>query len=175
MLQEQGRSGKRYLETTLLPIQDDDVLELDEVWSFVQNKKEQVWIWLALCRRTRQIVAWMPGPRDHITLGSLWQNLPPAYRTKTCFSDLWESYSKVVPPEQHRPSRKKEGQTNHIERFNLTLRQRVGRLTRKTLSFSKDYLMHLVHLRHFFMAYNRQKAKEYRLRLAHNSRPNVTS
>jgi len=30
---------------------------------------------------------------------------------------------------------KKGGKTNHIERFNLTLRQRVSRLPRKILSF----------------------------------------
>ena len=37
--------------------QTDDVLELDELWSFVGNKKQQVWLWIALCRRTRQGVA----------------------------------------------------------------------------------------------------------------------
>jgi IS1 family transposase len=29
------------------------------------------------------------------------------------------------------------GKTNHIERFNNTMRQRISRLVRKTLSFSK--------------------------------------
>jgi hypothetical protein len=31
------------------PAQDDDVLELDELWRFVGNKKRQVWLWIALC------------------------------------------------------------------------------------------------------------------------------
>ena len=62
MLQEQAESGVCYLHRTLLPAQEGEVLELDEVWSFVFRKSEQVWIWLALCRRTRQIVAWMPWP-----------------------------------------------------------------------------------------------------------------
>ncbi len=44
--------------------------------------------------------------------------------------------------------------TNRLERFNLTLRQRVGRLTRKTLSFSKSYPMHLIHIRRFLLQYN---------------------
>lgn len=60
MLEEQSRTRQGYLEKTLLPAQTGDVLELDEVWSFVFKKSQQVWIWLALCRRTRQIVAWMP-------------------------------------------------------------------------------------------------------------------
>jgi len=38
---------------------------------------------------------------------------------------------------------KSEGQTNHVERWNNgTLRQRLGRLVRKTLSFSKSDSMH---------------------------------
>ena len=31
-----------------------------------------------------------------------------------------------------------KSKTNHIERFNLTLRQKLSRLIRKTLSFSKS-------------------------------------
>ncbi|WP_417913093.1 IS1 family transposase [Candidatus Electronema sp. TJ] len=34
---------------------------------------------------------------------------------------------------------KDSSKTSHIERFNLTLRQRVSRLGRKTLSFFKKY------------------------------------
>ena len=32
----------------------------------------------------------------------------------------------------------RKGQTNHLERLNCTLRQKLGRLARKTLSFSKS-------------------------------------
>ena len=45
------------LKDTLAPPQADDVLELDELWSFVFKKDAKRWLWLALCRRTRQIVA----------------------------------------------------------------------------------------------------------------------
>jgi insertion element IS1 protein InsB len=33
--------------------QGDEVLDLDELWSFVAQRKNQQWVWLALCRRTR--------------------------------------------------------------------------------------------------------------------------
>ena len=49
---------------TLLPAENGDVLELDELWSFVQSKAQQLWLWVALCRRTRQIVAWTLGDRS---------------------------------------------------------------------------------------------------------------
>lgn len=39
------------------------MLELDELWSFVYRKSEKVWVWLALCRKTRQVVAFVTGDR----------------------------------------------------------------------------------------------------------------
>ena len=48
---------------TVLPAEQDDVLELDEMWSFVQKKMEKRWVWTAMCRRTRQIVGYTIG--DH--------------------------------------------------------------------------------------------------------------
>ena len=46
---------------TLLPAENGDGLELDELWSFVGAKACELWLWVALCRRTRQIVAWTLG------------------------------------------------------------------------------------------------------------------
>jgi IS1 family transposase len=48
----------------------------------------------------------------------------------------------------------KRGPTNHIERFNNTLRQRLGRLVRKTLSFSKSLHMHESVIQLFLHQYN---------------------
>src|SRR3989442_3037057 len=39
--------------------------------------------------------------------------------------------------------------TNHIERFNNTLRQRVSRLVRETLSFSKTLAHHIGAIKYF--------------------------
>ena len=47
--------------------QPDDLLEMDELWSFVLRRKDKRWIWLALCRRTRQVVAYAIGSRDEAT------------------------------------------------------------------------------------------------------------
>ncbi len=150
-----------YLEATLLPAQEGEVLELDEVWSFVGTKKNPVWIWLALCRRTRQIVAWWYGERDALSCQMLWDNIPQSYQSALCYSDLYFAYTGIVPAQQHQPSPKKSGQTNHIERFNLTLRQSVARLVRKTLSFSKKLRPHLYALRLFFVHYNARTALRY--------------
>jgi len=45
-------------------------------------------------------------------------------------------------------------ETAHIKRWNNTLRQRLGRFVRKSLSFSKSEEMHEVCLRLFLNSYN---------------------
>ncbi len=52
---------------------------------------------------------------------------------------------------------KETGQTAHVERWNNTLRQRVGRFVRKTLSFSKSDTFHEIVLRLFIFRYNQQR------------------
>ena len=72
----------------------------------------------------------------------------------------------MVPEKQHRPSEKGTGQTNKVERFNLTLRQRLGRFVRKTLSFSKSSRMHWYALLLFLHEYNRHCLKRFKLTAA---------
>jgi transposase-like protein len=55
------------LKDTLLPAEPDDVLELDELWSFVLKKNQKRWLWTAICRRTRQVVAFVIGDRSKKT------------------------------------------------------------------------------------------------------------
>jgi insertion element IS1 protein InsB len=55
----------------------------------------------------------------------------------------------VIPAERHKAITKKTRKTNHIERFNNTLRQRVSRLVRETLSFSKKLASHIAAIKYF--------------------------
>ena len=59
------------------------------------------------------------------------------------YSDFWEADHRVLPSKRHRAVGKESGQTNHIERFNCTLGQRISPLVRKTLSFSKKLENHI--------------------------------
>ena len=65
---------------TLLPSARGDVLELDELWSLVGGKAQTLWLWAALCRRTRQIVAWSLGDRREQGAADLRAALPKDYR-----------------------------------------------------------------------------------------------
>jgi len=134
------------------------ILELDELWSFVFKKSNKVWVWIALCRKTRQVVARSVGDRSEKTCRELWNNIPEEYRTGHCFTDFWKIYQLVIPEEQLTQVGKETGETAHVERWNCTLRQRLSRFIRKTLSFSKSTLMHTVCLDLFLYRYNVDRA-----------------
>ena len=67
----------------------------------------------------------------------------------------------VIPAEQHTAAGKESGFTAHVERWNNTLRQRLGRFVRKSLSFSKSDAMHELCLRLFLHDYNNSLALSY--------------
>ncbi len=67
---------------------DATTLELDELWSFVLKKARKRWAWLALCRSTRQVVAYAIGNRGGATCRRLWERIPKAYRVGCCYSDF---------------------------------------------------------------------------------------
>jgi insertion element IS1 protein InsB len=143
-------------QTLAPPAAAEEILELDELWSFVHEKRRKCWIWLALCGRTRQVVAYAIGNRGEETCRKLWEHIPEGYRKGLFYSDLlWESYQKVFPEDRHRAVGKESGQTGHVERWNCALRQRLGRFVRKTLSFSKSEEMHEICLVLFLHYYNR--------------------
>ena len=142
------------LADTLVAVQADEVLELDELWSFVLKKENQSWIWLALCRRTRQIVAYYVGDRTDESCRQLWARIPQAYKQGRSYSDFWGAYERVIKTGRHQSVGKESGQTAHIERWNNTLRQRLARFVRQTLSFSKLEEMHELVLKLFIHRYN---------------------
>jgi insertion element IS1 protein InsB len=138
------------LSATLVKWQPGDVLELDELWSFVLKKSQKRWIWLALCRRTRRIVAYVIGDRSEKTCRKLWERIPTEYKACHTFSDFWEAYQN----DTHQSVGKESGQTAHVERWINTLRQRLARFVRKTLSFSKSDLFHETALKLFIHRHN---------------------
>ena len=131
------------------------VLECDEMWSFILFKKNKYWIWLALDRETREIVGVHIGDRSVIGAQALWDSLPSVYRQYAfCYTDFWDAYGKIFPSKRHKAIGKETGLTNHIERLNNTFRQRISRLVRKSLSFSKKIENHIGAIWLFVHHYN---------------------
>ncbi len=136
-------------------------IQCDEMWSFVQNKKNKKWLWFALDVDSREIVGAYIGSRDRSGAQGLWDSLPPVYRQcAVTFTDFWRAYDDIFPFNRHRSVGKDSGKTSYIERFNLTVRQRVSRLVRKTLSFSKKFENHVGAVWNFIHHYNANMAPE---------------
>jgi insertion element IS1 protein InsB len=134
--------------------------EADEMWSFVQKKANKQWLWIAMDATTRQIIAFHVGDRSHESGKALWADVPPVYREHATFhTDQYAVYKGVIPAAQHRAITKHTRTTNHIERFNNTLRQRVSRLVRETLSFSKQLTHHIGAIKYFMCRYNLEKGR----------------
>ncbi len=130
-------------------------IECDELWSFVGKHDEKQWVWLSIDRDTREIVSVYIGDRSEQSANELWLSLPAEYRERAiAYTDFWESYAAAFPKKQHRAVGKESGKTNYIERFNCTLRQRVSRLVRKSLSFSKKLENHIGAIFYFIHHYN---------------------
>ena len=130
-------------------------MQCDEMWSFVGNKGNKQWIWLAIDVETREIVGVHIGDRSEQGAKKLWDALPSVYRQcAVAYTDFWRAYALVFPSPRHKAVGKESGKTNYIERFNCTMRQRVSRLVRKTLSFSKKLQNHIAAIWFFIHHYN---------------------
>jgi IS1 family transposase/transposase-like protein len=134
--------------------------EADELQSFVGKKQNKQWLWLAIDSQTRRALAFHVGDRSQKSAHKLWDRLPAEYRQNATFwTDGYSSYQGVIPASQHRVVTKASRQTNHIERLNCTLRQRVSRLVRATLCFSKKLDNHIGAIKYFLSHYNLELAR----------------
>jgi insertion element IS1 protein InsB len=134
-------------------------VEADEMSSFVHKKARKQWIWIAMDATTRQVIAFHVGDRSRKSAKRLWAKIPLAYRQHATFhTDQYVVYEGVIPAAQHRAINKLARKTNHIERFNNTLRQRVSRLVREALSCSKKLANHIGAIKLFICHYNLTRA-----------------
>jgi insertion element IS1 protein InsB len=133
--------------------------EADELWSFVGKKANKQWLWIAMDAKTSQVIAFHVGDRSRESAKELWAKIPSVYREQATFhTDQYDAYQGVIPPAQHKAITKKARKTNHVERFNNTLRQRASRLVRETLSFSKQLANHIGAIKYFICHYNLTRA-----------------
>ena len=71
---------------------------MDELWSFVDNKGNKQWVWLAMDAKTREVIGCHIGDRSLKSALALWESLPSVYRQcAKIYSDHWEAYAAVLP------------------------------------------------------------------------------
>src|SRR5512135_2198283 len=129
-------------------------VEADELLSFVKHKKNKQWLWLAMDVKTKQVIAFSVGDRSKRSARKRWKAIPDRYKQNALFyTNQYEGYPGIIPATQHRAIAKHFRRTNHIERLNCTLRQRISRLVRATLSFSKKLSNHIGAI-HYFICHD---------------------
>ena len=129
-------------------------IQLDELWSFVHKKSNKRWIWLAYDPVHRLVISFHIGGRVIRAARKFWNKIPPLLRSCNFETDDWEAYQSIIPPSQHKVGK---DLTFYIEGFNATIRARVSRLVRKSLSFSKLDKWHYLAIGWFFWQFNLER------------------
>lgn len=111
-------------------------VQMDELWSFVGDKGNQQWIWLALDVKTREIVGVQIGARDTGSARALWNSMPAVYRQcAVIYTDHWSAYGAVLPSKRHQSVDKDSGCTSYIVRVS------VAKQHDSTVRLDKGYLV----------------------------------
>lgn len=113
------------------------VMELDELWHFVNSKANKLWIWLAYCRDTGQLVDWECGDRGQATLDKLLDRLK-AWKVRLYCTDGYTCYDQAMPVGQHYQGKQ---ETWRLEQINSRLRHWLARFRRRTVVVSKSVEM----------------------------------
>ncbi len=110
-----------------------DSLEMDELVVRFRIRRRYRYLWIAVSRLTRQVLAFFLGDRSLRSLRILWSRVPPAYRRKLVYTDEYKVYARLLRPWQHRPSPKGSGRTSVVEGLNNKWRSRLSGLVRRTV------------------------------------------
>jgi IS1 family transposase len=66
-------------------------IEIDEQWSYVGNRQQQVWTWTAVERGSCRVIGFAVGERSEQACRELWQSLPANYRKRGVFyTDVYD-------------------------------------------------------------------------------------
>jgi insertion element IS1 protein InsB len=122
------------------------IYEVDELCTYIGNKKRKCWVAYSLRKDTKEVVNFVVGTRTKRTLQQITNSLLLSEAT-TIYTDKLNIYKSLIPVGIHCS---KKYNINLIERKNLTLRTHLKRLNRKTICFSKSLLMLIACLNIYF-------------------------
>ena len=125
-------------EAVTVEVRRVEAAEVDEMWSFVQRKAQQRWLWHAIDHLTGVVLAYAFGSRADEVFVELKKLLTP-FGLEHFYTDAAGVTDRHLPATPHTVGKI---HTQQIERKHLTLRTRIKRLARKTICFSKSVFMH---------------------------------
>jgi IS1 family transposase len=111
--------------------------EMDEMWTFIGNKSNVVWITYAMERKSKKVIGFILGSKTKENIMSLVSALILS-EPKRIYTDGLNLYPGLIPKAIHR---RFQYCTNRIERNNLTIRTHLKRLSRKTICFSRSLIV----------------------------------
>ena len=114
--------------------------EADEMWSFVGNKDNQVWLWWILDHNTNEPIAYTFGTKEHVYLDQLRDILGCYFEIKTIYTDGNQAYLNITESDVIQG----KDNTQKIEGRHTGLRTWCSRLVRKSVRFSKTLQMHRI-------------------------------
>ena len=79
--------------------------EVDEMWTFVHNKKEQRWLWYAIDHMSGAVLAYVFGRRKDEVFFELKTLLEPFGITRF-YTDGWGAYERHLDPAVHQPGKR---------------------------------------------------------------------
>lgn len=120
--------------------------EMDELHANVGRKGKEVYISYAMERDSRQVVDFVVGRRTKESISKVVEKVL-SFMPDRVYTDGLNIYPSMLPKHLHKVSR---FMTNGIERYNLTLRTHLKRLSRKTICFSRSVEMLEASLRLYF-------------------------
>ena len=109
------------------------VIELDEMWHFLNSKDEKLWIWKAINHDTGELIDWECGDRSEKTAALLIERLKKL-GAKLYVADEYSVYSNLIPIGQLYQGK---DLTHGIERNNCQQRHWFARFHRRSIVISK--------------------------------------
>jgi insertion element IS1 protein InsB len=134
----------------LFPILQGKEYEVDEMRTYIGNKKRLYWVVYALRRDTKEVIDFKVGKRNSKTLNRVLDTVHLS-EPKKVHTDRLSLYKNLIPKALHSTT---PYNINHIERKNLSIRTHLKRLARKTICFSRSKEMLEACLKIYFWGYD---------------------
>jgi insertion element IS1 protein InsB len=77
-----------------------EAAEIDEMWSFVESKQHQRWLWHAIDHQTGKVLAYVLATYEDSALKQLQQLLAP-FSIQRFYTDSWGAYLRLLDEQHH--------------------------------------------------------------------------
>ncbi len=130
------------------PILPNRIYEVDEMRCYLRKKTKPIWIVYALDRESKEVINFSIGSRTKQTLSYV-TNSVILSKPKKVYTDKLIHYKSLFSSSDITHKVTRFG-TNRIERKNLSLRTHLKRLNRKTICFSRSFIILMCVLKIYF-------------------------